>query len=99
MSEYTITVTVIPGEIARTLILLFLATLIYDRLFVDHVVREMDGRHGVTAWLVVFGVGIVILFFGMSLGVPMAILLTSFFIAAGLPMIVGSKGRSVHVKE
>jgi len=94
MNEYTFTVTVVPGEIAAVLVFLFVLSWCYDILFVDHVVRDTRGKHGVTAWLVVGGVGYVIFFFGLSIGVPMAIILMSFFAAAGVPMIVGSRGRN-----
>lgn len=56
--------------------------------FVRRLRRRTNGRHGQTAWLVAFGVAVVVAVFSALTDAETAQLLILLFAAAGLPMIV-----------
>lgn len=78
----------IPGAVA----LLFILSSLYDRYVVERI-ETRDPPVGVTAFEVVGGVGYTLVVAGLVLGFE-AVLVTLFlFVAAGIPMILGSDAR------
>ena len=85
-------------DLWRVLLLLFGCGILYNAL-VDYVQTQLPDRHGVTAWLVVGGVGWTIFGIGILLGVKDMIIVLLCFIASGSPMIAGSMLRYWRERE
>ena len=79
-------------ETWRVLALLFCAGILYNAV-VDYVQRQLPDRHGVTAWLVVVGVGWTLVGLLILTDTKTFLLAVLCFMASGSPMIVGSMAR------
>lgn len=79
----------IPAAIA----LLFLLSLLYDRYVVERI-ETRDPPLGVTAWLVVGGVGYTLFVAGLVIGFEPVLVVLLLFSPAGIPMILGSYRRN-----
>jgi len=73
--------------IVPTVILLNIFGWIYAFVVVRNM-RRRDHDHGQTAWLVVVGVGVVVVAYTYITTIEQGILLLALFAAAGIPMIV-----------
>jgi hypothetical protein len=90
---------VAPEELTPFLVSLFASTLIYNFIIglLESIVKE---PHPLTAWWVVCGVMIVLVFFLLAFnsvvltGYQAFIYLLLFFAVGGLPMILGSHWRA-----
>jgi len=85
----------------RTMLALFVATALYDLLIVDWLETHPNKLPAVTAWEVVGGVMIVLVFYLLLVrgatvtGVTSFVLLLALFVVGGLPMIFGSYRRTL----
>jgi hypothetical protein len=78
----------IPGALC----LLFMCSILYDRLVVEQIETHSPSL-GVTAWEVVGGVLYTMVIAGFVIGFEVAMLVLLLFVAAGIPMIMGSYAR------
>lgn len=85
-------------DLWRVLLLLFGCGVLYNAV-VDYVQTQLPEHHGVTAWLVVGGVGWTVLGIGIVLGIHDMIVVLLCFIASGSPMIAGSMSRYLRERE
>jgi hypothetical protein len=89
------------NTVIRTMLALFLATVLYDVLIVDWLETHPVRLPAVTAWEVVGGVMIVLVFYLLLVrsatvtGVTSFVLLLALFAVGGVPMIFGSYRRSL----
>ncbi len=74
------------------LALMFVAGLLYNEL-VEYVQAQLPRAHGVTAWLVVGGVGIALVGLLLLTDLRTFVLALLVFVACGSPMIWGSMRR------
>jgi hypothetical protein len=79
-------------ETWQVLALLLCGGILYNAL-VNYIQDQLPNRHGVTAWLVVGGVGWTLV--GLLLLTDLRVFLTALlcFMASGTPMILGSMRR------
>lgn len=85
-------------DVWRVLALLFCAGILYNAL-VDYVQQQLPDRHGVTALLVVVGVGWTLIGLLLLTDLNTFILALLCFIASGSPMIFGSMARYLRLKR
>ena len=79
-------------ETWQVLALLVCGGILYNAL-VEYVQGQLPNRHGVTAWLVVGGVGWTLVGLLLLTDLKTFMLALLCFMAAGLPMILGSMRR------
>lgn len=92
-----------PVSAVVLLLALAVCTYIYDRLIIDWMESRPGGLPAKTAWEVVAGVMIVLVFYllmvgGRTLtGTESFVLILCCFVAGGTPMVVGSYRRAERI--